>query len=103
MGSIAMRCWLRWSMSKDRRTGARLLILPDGRRIGSVSGGCLEGALTRKPWWSTESDAPTIRVYDTTSDDDAVWEFGLGCNGIVHILLERLNAPGTEAMLGFLD
>ena len=79
------------------------MILPDGRRVGSVSGGCLEGALTRKPWWSTESDAPTIRVFDTTSDDDAIWEFGLGCNGVVHILLEQVNAPGTAAMLGFLD
>ena len=34
--------------SAYRRPGARMLILPDGRRIGSISGGCLEGDVARK-------------------------------------------------------
>lgn len=89
--------------SAYRRPGARMLLLPDGRRWGSISGGCLEGDLTQKAWWLTESGRPVLRVYDTTSEDDAVWEFGLGCNGIVEVLLERLDAePVTEA-LEFLD
>src|SRR3981189_1450512 len=79
-----------------------MLVLPDGRRVGSVSGGCLEGEITKKAWWFTESGAPVIRVYDTTSNDDAVWEFGLGCNGVVHVMLERVNTPASSELIEFL-
>jgi xanthine/CO dehydrogenase XdhC/CoxF family maturation factor len=89
--------------SAYRRPGGRMLMVPDGRRIGCVSGGCLEGEIVRKAWWFTESGAPVVRVYDTTSEDDAVWEFGLGCNGVVHVMLERVNTPAAAAMLDFLD
>jgi xanthine dehydrogenase accessory factor len=89
--------------SAYRRPGARMLIVPDGRRIGSVSGGCLEGDIVRKAWWFTESGRPSVRVYDTTSDEDAVWEFGLGCNGVVHVLLERVNTPSAAGLLDFLE
>ena len=89
--------------SAYRRPGARMLLVPDGRRIGSISGGCLEGEIGRKAWWYTESGEPVVRVYDTTSDDDAVWEFGLGCNGVIHVMLERADSQATSGMLGFLD
>jgi xanthine dehydrogenase accessory factor len=89
--------------SSYRRPGGRMLIVPDGRRVGCVSGGCLEGEIVRKAWWFTESGAPVIRVYDTTSEDDAVWEFGLGCNGVVHVMLERVNTPAAFELLDFLD
>jgi xanthine/CO dehydrogenase XdhC/CoxF family maturation factor len=89
--------------SAYRRPGARMLILNDGRHIGGVSGGCLEGDLIRKAWWLTNSETPVVRVYDTTSDDDVLFEFGLGCNGIVHVLLERASSPGAARMLEFLE
>ena len=89
--------------SAYRRPGARMLILPDGRRVGCVSGGCLEGEISTRAWWFTESGTPALRVYNTTSDDDAVWEFGLGCNGVVHVLLERVNTPRAAEMLEFLE
>jgi xanthine/CO dehydrogenase XdhC/CoxF family maturation factor len=89
--------------SAYRRPGARMLMVPDGRRIGCISGGCLEGEIARKAWWFTESGAPVVRVYDTTSEDDTVWEFGLGCNGVVHVLLERVNTHATSRLLRFLD
>ncbi len=89
--------------SAYRRPGARMLIPSDGPRIGSISGGCLEGDVARKAaWWTAHGD-PVMRVYDTTSDDDAVWEFGLGCNGVIHVLLERVESIATEAFLGYLD
>ena len=40
--------------SAYRRPGARMLILPSGERIGSISGGCLEGDVSRKAWLLTE-------------------------------------------------
>lgn len=88
--------------SAYRRPGARMLILADGRRIGSISGGCLEGDVCKKAWWFTGGGKPSVRVYDTSSDDDAVWEFGLGCNGIVHVLFEHVEDRGTQEMLRFI-
>jgi xanthine/CO dehydrogenase XdhC/CoxF family maturation factor len=89
--------------SAYRRPGARMLVLPHGQRVGMISGGCLEGEISRKAWWFTESPRPVVRIYDTSSGDDAVWEFGLGCNGVVHVMLERVQAPETARLLAFLD
>ena len=90
--------------SAYRRPGARMLISADGRaRIGTISGGCLEGDLTKKAaWWTAQGD-PVVRVYDTLSDEEAVWEFGLGCNGIIHVLLERVESSATQALLAYLE
>ena len=87
--------------SAYRRPGARMLILADGRRIGSISGGCLEGDVCRKARWLTAGGKPAVRVYDTSSDDDAVWEFGLGCNGVVHVLFEGVGDSAPAEMLRF--
>ena len=60
--------------SAYRRPGARMLMLPDGTRVGSISGGCLEGDVSQKAWWLTEDNKPALRVYDTMSEEDIVWE-----------------------------
>jgi xanthine dehydrogenase accessory factor len=91
------------SGSTYRRPGARMLIFPDGRRIGSVSGGCLESDLIQKGWWLTADRRPVLRVYDTMSDEDAVWEFGLGCNGVVHVLLERADSDCVRHTMKFAE
>lgn len=88
--------------SSYRRPGSRLLLVPDGRRIGSISGGRLESEISRKAWWFTESGEPVVRVYDTAFDDEAAWEFGLGRNGVVHVMLERINSPAAREALQFL-
>jgi xanthine dehydrogenase accessory factor len=77
--------------SSYRLPGARMLMTRTGMRAGSVSGGCLEDDLVKKAWWLTES-GPMIRRYDTTPDGEIAAEFGLGCNGIIHVLLERIMA-----------
>lgn len=83
--------------SSYRLPGARLLLLQDGQRAGSVSGGCLEDDLIRKAWWLTEL-GPVVRRYDTTPDGEIGSGFGLGCSGVVHVLLERLT-PGCHTIL----
>jgi xanthine/CO dehydrogenase XdhC/CoxF family maturation factor len=70
-----------------------MLIATDRWVSGCVSGGCLEDDIARKAWWRTES-GPALVSYDSTiapdADPDEVREgFGLGCGGIVDILLER--------------
>lgn len=88
------------SGSTYRRPGARMLLTPQGRLAGSVSGGCLEGDLLKKAWWRTRAGAALV-TYDSTDEDDIVWGFGLGCNGIVQVLLERVSAhqPGPLNLL----
>jgi xanthine/CO dehydrogenase XdhC/CoxF family maturation factor len=85
-------------LSSYRLPGARLLLTRHGRRVGSISGGCLEDDVVKKAWWLTEK-GPVVRRYDTTPDNEiATSGYGLGCNGIVHVLLERVK-PGDAAIL----
>ncbi len=76
--------------SSYRRPGARLLVTQDGTRVGSISGGCLEeDVLARAQRVATTGQAEAV-VYDTTSENDLVWGVGLGCHGVVRVLLEKL-------------
>jgi xanthine dehydrogenase accessory factor len=86
--------------SSYRLPGARLLLTRTGRRAGSISGGCLEDDLVKKAWWLTES-GPVVRRYDTTPEGEIAASYGLGCNGIIHVLLERV-APGNAQILDLL-
>jgi len=88
------------SGSTYRRPGARMLLASEGRLAGSVSGGCLEGDLVKKAHWHTRNGAALV-TYDSTDEDDVVWGFGLGCNGVVQVLLERVSpqAPGPLGLL----
>jgi xanthine/CO dehydrogenase XdhC/CoxF family maturation factor len=54
-----------------------------------VSGGCLEDDLLKKAWWLTDQ-GPVFRRYDTTPEGEIGQGFGLGCNGIIDLLLERV-------------
>ncbi len=88
------------SGSTYRRPGARMLLTTEGRLAGSVSGGCLEGDLLKKAAWHTRAGAALV-TYDSTDEDDIVWGFGLGCNGVVQVLLERVSPehPGPLSLL----
>jgi xanthine/CO dehydrogenase XdhC/CoxF family maturation factor len=87
--------------SAYRRPGARLLLSPDGDRVGMVSGGCLEADVARKAWWRT-SEGPVVVRYDTGAGDDGAWAFGLGCGGVVDVLLERIGPGSPPEYLSFL-
>ena len=78
--------------SSYRRPGARLLLTSDGRRIGSISGGCLEEDLLARARRVAETGRAELVTYDTTAENDVVWGVGLGCHGVVKVLLERLSA-----------
>lgn len=87
--------------SSYRRPGARMLVTPAGDRVGSISGGCLEeDVLARAGQVRTSGRAETV-TYDTTSENDLVWGVGLGCHGVVRVLLERVPAqPAWAVVLG---
>ena len=76
--------------SSYRRAGARMLITEDGQITGAISGGCLEGDALRKARLVMSQNKSMLVTYDTTDDDDAKFGVGLGCNGIIHILIEPI-------------
>ncbi len=80
-----------------------MLICPGGEHSGTISGGCLEGDVARKAEYWTAGGKPVVRVYDTLREEDSRWEFGLGCNGVIYVLLERMQSAGTQALLVHLD
>ncbi len=83
--------------SSYRLPGARLLLTSGGQRAGSISGGCLEEELIKKARWLTEA-GPIIRRYDTTPDGEIASGYGLGCNGIIYVLLERVTPANAEIL-----
>ncbi|MFQ5568992.1 MAG: XdhC family protein [Rhodothermales bacterium] len=78
--------------STYRRPGARMLIDPDGRTWGTISGGCLEQEVAQQALQVMEDGTPQLLPFDL-SDDDLILGFGTGCNGIVHVLIEPVPAP----------
>jgi xanthine dehydrogenase accessory factor len=75
--------------STYRRPGARALVLSDDRVVGLVSGGCLEGDLVARARAVRETGEALRLRYDSRGDDDLVFGLGLGCRGVVDVLLER--------------
>jgi xanthine dehydrogenase accessory factor len=75
--------------SAPRDPGAALAVSPDGEVIGSVSGGCVEGAVYELSMEVSETGNPVLRTYGV-SDDDA-FAVGLTCGGILDIFVEPVN------------
>ena len=88
--------------SAYRRPGARMLVTEDGRLTGAISGGCLEGDTLRKAQQAMLEKRVTLVTYDTTDDDDAKLGVGLGCNGIISILIEPLHTGNEHNPIDFL-
>ena len=77
--------------SSYRRPGARMLVTEDGELTGAISGGCLEGDALYKALFAMRQKKNMLVTYDTSDDDDAKLGLGLGCNGIIHVLIEPVN------------
>ncbi|HMS39341.1 MAG TPA: XdhC family protein [Pyrinomonadaceae bacterium] len=78
-----------------RRAGARMLIDENGYSIGTISGGCLEADVLERARKVLETGEPTVLIYDTTKDKNSVFGLGMGCRGIVRILLEEMDAESS--------
>jgi len=79
-----------------------MLVCPaDGLTLGSISGGCLEADVVDQANAVLVTGEPLILTYDTTSESDILWGFGLGCNGVVKVLIERLEPGDPFAPLNF--
>ncbi|HEY2791179.1 MAG TPA: XdhC/CoxI family protein [Micromonosporaceae bacterium] len=75
--------------SAPRPAGATMLVGTDGTAVGSVSGGCVEGAVYELATSVVESGDPVLQRYGV-SDDDA-FAVGLTCGGILDIFVEKIS------------
>ncbi len=86
---------VRISGSAYRRPGAKLLVEEGGGTLGSVSGGCLEADVREVAQEVIAGGRASLRHYSTGTDEDVVWGLGMGCNGLVDVLVQ----PATAGVL----
>lgn len=77
--------------STYRKPGAMMLIAPDDFYVGLISGGCLEGDLLQHAHSVFEEGGARRVVYDMHSDEDLVWGLGIGCDGVIELLVQKLD------------
>ena len=75
--------------SSPRPVGSQLAVDGAGTMIGSVSGGCIEGAVVKEALEVMASGTPRLLDYGVTSEQ--AWEVGLACGGKVQVYVERLD------------
>jgi len=88
--------------SSYRRAGARMLITEEGQLTGAISGGCLEGDALRKALLVMTQQKTMLVTYDTMDEDDATLGVGLGCNGIIQVLIEPIDVSKENNPMQFL-
>ena len=84
--------------SAPRGPGAAMAVAENGEVLGSVSGGCVEGAVYELAMAALQTGQTTLQRYGV-SDDDA-FEVGLTCGGTIDVLVQPADAPGFADVLG---
>jgi len=74
--------------SSPRPAGSRLAVTPDGKLAGSVSGGCIEGAVAEAALATLKTGVAQTIEFGVTNE--MAWEVGLACGGRVKLLVEPL-------------
>lgn len=75
--------------SAPRKAGAKMAVRPDGAMSGSVSGGCVEGAVFAEAVGTLDTRAPKLLHFGVA--DETAWEVGLACGGIIEVFVEPLD------------
>jgi len=74
--------------SSPRPPGSQMALTASGRMAGSVSGGCIEGAVAEAAAETMRTGAPQVLDFGVT--DERAWEVGLACGGKLKVFVERL-------------
>lgn len=75
--------------SSPRQLGAKMAVTRAGDMVGSVSGGCVEGAVFQEAQQVLKTRQPKLVRYGVT--DDLAWEVGLACGGTIEVFIEPLD------------
>ena len=87
--SIALATVIQTWGSSPRRAGAKMALTPDGKITGSVSGGCVEGAVFDAGVEVLKSNRPKLLHFGVA--DETAWEVGLACGGSIDIFVKPLD------------
>jgi xanthine dehydrogenase accessory factor len=85
--------------SSYRKPGAMMMINSLGQYHGLLSGGCLESDIMRQSRQCWESGNNRTIQYDMREEEDIAWQLGIGCGGLVRILLQPINAKNSYLQL----
>ncbi len=99
--TTAMATVVRTWRSAPRPAGASMLVTQGGEAVGSVSGGCVEGALYELGNQVIQSGEAQLETYGV-SDDDA-FAVGLTCGGILEVFVERVSPTTWPELPGIAD
>ena len=88
--------------SAYRRPGAKMVVSENRVGIGNITAGCLEGEVLDIASKVLETGKPLIQTYDLMQDRDDMWGLGVGCNGVIDILLEQIDSS-YQPILDSLD
>ena len=86
----ALATLVRVKGSSYRKPGARMVFGPEGARKGLISAGCLETDVLARVESVLAGAQPQLALYDMGSDLDLIWGTGMGCEGKVEVMLERV-------------
>ena len=86
----ALATVIRTTGSAYRKEGAKMICRDGGRLIGSISGGCLEADVYERSRVVVDRNRTEIVEYDTNAENENVWGLGIGCNGVVEVMIESL-------------
>ncbi|MBN3457822.1 XdhC family protein [Mycobacterium sp. DSM 3803] len=103
-GTAGVATVVRTFRSAPRPPGAAMVVAPDGTVSGSVSGGCVEGAVYELAGEVVADGAPVLQRYGV-SDDDA-FAVGLTCGGVLDVFVEAVSQrtfPELEMLLADID
>jgi xanthine dehydrogenase accessory factor len=75
--------------SAPRKVGAKMAVRPDGAMVGSVSGGCVEGAVVEAATETLADGRPQLLEFGVA--DETAWEVGLACGGHIKVWVEPLD------------
>jgi xanthine/CO dehydrogenase XdhC/CoxF family maturation factor len=88
--------------STYRKPGARMLIDSEGNWHGILGGGCFEGDLAERAGECLAGREGVTVEYDMRGESDLLWGLGLGCDGLVRILLQPLEPAAGYEPVGWL-
>jgi xanthine dehydrogenase accessory factor len=94
--SIALATVIQTWGSSPRRAGAKMALTPDGKITGSVSGGCVEGAVYDEGVEALKSNRPRLLHFGVA--DETAWEVGLACGGSIDIFVKPLEEELFRAL-----
>lgn len=86
--------------SAYRPPGAKMVVPEDGGALGSVTAGCLEEDVRSLAADVLTADEPRMETFDLMEDDD-VWGLGVGCNGVIDVLIEPLTEEYRPVLSAF--